>query len=242
MAWLKVETHTPDKPEIFDISLQLNITPDDAFGKCFRIWAWFDSHTTNGKSNGIGVSWPLLDRLIGVTGFAEAMHLVGWLDGECDDCYIPNFDRHNGESAKTRALTAKRVAKHKANKVTEDALPREEKRREDNKEQNLLSSSQANCDQVQLANGKSKFKEAAIEVLDFLNLKTGRQFRRVTTTLDPIAERLKSGVTIGQCKQVIAMKVREWQGTDQSKYLRPETLFRASKFESYLGQLEVIND
>lgn len=46
---------------------------------------------------------------------------------------IPRFDRHNGKTAKNRALTAKRVAKHKAKngneEVTHDALPREEKRR-----------------------------------------------------------------------------------------------------------------
>lgn len=138
MAWLKIETHTPDKPEVFDISDQLGISSDDAFGKCFRVWCWFDAHTTNGKTNGIGVSDSLIDRVAGVSGFAKAMHSAGWLDWD-GECYaMPNFDSHNGESAKQRALTAKRVAKHteKTNAKTNapsvtTPLAREEKRREE---------------------------------------------------------------------------------------------------------------
>ncbi|MCU7807829.1 MAG: hypothetical protein KZQ73_08190, partial [Candidatus Thiodiazotropha sp. (ex Semelilucina semeliformis)] len=53
---------------------------------------------------------------------------------------LPHFDRHNGKTAKNRALTAKRVAKHKANgKVTSEALSREEK--EKNKKTNKKSES-----------------------------------------------------------------------------------------------------
>jgi len=53
---------------------------------------------------------------------------VGWLVDEEGVLTIPSFDRHNGKSAKKRALTAQRVANHKANAmVTPSALPREEK-------------------------------------------------------------------------------------------------------------------
>lgn len=138
MAWLKVQVHTPDKPEIYDIADQLGIDPDAVFGKCFRVWVWFDAHTTNGKPNGVGVSYTLLDRLANVSGFAKAMHAAGWLESDGDVFWMPNFDYHNGESAKTRAMTANRVKKHseKTNantngELTVDALPREEKRRED---------------------------------------------------------------------------------------------------------------
>lgn len=81
--------------------------------------------------------------------------------------------------------------------------------------------------------------EAAKEVLAFLNTKARRQFRFVATTLDPINARLKAGATVQNCKGVIARKVREW-GNDprMAKYLRPETLFNATKFESYLGERE----
>ncbi|HKS73496.1 MAG TPA: hypothetical protein VJQ82_09900 [Terriglobales bacterium] len=72
------------------------------------------------------------------------MEKVGWLSVTADGIELSNFGRHNGETAKSRALTAKRVAKHKANaKDNEEGngkgnaatvtapLPKEEKRREE---------------------------------------------------------------------------------------------------------------
>ncbi|MHC4181119.1 MAG: hypothetical protein ACYSWU_26780, partial [Planctomycetota bacterium] len=76
-------------------------------------------------------------RYLGATGFAEAMREVGWLETDNGGISIPKFDRHISESAKQRALTAKRAAKCRAGKrnagdVT-SALPREEKRRDKRK-------------------------------------------------------------------------------------------------------------
>jgi hypothetical protein len=66
------------------------------------------------------------------------MILSGWMADDGQSLTLPNFDRHNGKTAKTRAMTAKRVATHKAKSnatsVTSSvsgALPREEKRREE---------------------------------------------------------------------------------------------------------------
>lgn len=132
--WLKVETSTPDKPEIWSIAEQLGIDPDAVVGKLFRVWAWFDQQTENG--NAPTVTKMLLDRKVGVIGFCDAVIESGWMT-ETDSLTLPNFDRHNGQTAKNRALTAKRVAKHKkgnADTVTpsvNNALPREEKRREE---------------------------------------------------------------------------------------------------------------
>lgn len=131
--WIKVEKVTPEKPEIEAMADLLAIDPDTVFAKCFRVWRWFDDHTENG--NAPGVTALTVDRRTGVTGFGEAMAKVGWLVIEDGFARLPNFDRHNGQTAKRRALTAKRVAKSKAKKanaeVTPPALPREEKRRED---------------------------------------------------------------------------------------------------------------
>ena len=145
--WMKVEKNTPDKPEVFAIADSLCIDPDAVFGKCFRVWGWFDSNTTNGKANGVCVSKNLIDRLVSVHGFADAMLSVGWLVEDGTGVAASNFERHNGETAKKRALTAKRVAKHseKTNatpnaELTLDALPREEKRREDISKPNGLDS------------------------------------------------------------------------------------------------------
>lgn len=135
MAWLKFDTSTPEKPEVFSITVAMGWDdPDLTVGKLLKVWRWFDQHTDGG--NAAGVTLSLLDRVIGVTGFAQAMVNVGWLTVTETGLALPNFDRHNGDTAKTRAQTAKRVAKSKSNakgsaKVTQaplpNALPREEK-------------------------------------------------------------------------------------------------------------------
>lgn len=134
--WLKFEKATPDKPEVFAIAASLSIDPDAVVGKLIRVWSWFDTHTVDG--NGRGVTPPLLDRIAGVTGFVTAMASVGWI--EVTDCGVslPNFDRHTGETAKGRALGAKRAAEHRVKSNAKSngasvtpALPREEKRREE---------------------------------------------------------------------------------------------------------------
>jgi hypothetical protein len=138
--WIKVETCLPEKPEVWHIHDATGIDPDAIVGKLIKVWRWFDAHTNSG--NAMFVSEELIDRLAGVPGFAQAMRHAGWLDVDGPSITVPNFDRHNGKTSKERALTAKRVAQHKArtnaigngkynDEVTSVALPREEKRRED---------------------------------------------------------------------------------------------------------------
>lgn len=145
--WIKVECATPDKPEVYRMAEVLDIAPEHVVGCLVNLWVWADQQTTDG--NAAGVTRTLVDRKSGVTGFADAMKAVGWLEETEKGLRFPNFERHNGKTAKDRALTAKRVAKHKRKSnekgnggsnekgngasVT-NALPREEKRREEIKE------------------------------------------------------------------------------------------------------------
>lgn len=126
--WMKIELELSDKPEIHSMAGILQIEPDLVVGKLLRVWSWFDKHTTDG--NAYGVTYSLLDRITSVTGFAEAMVFVGWLEQKDMVLHMPKFDRHTSQSAKRRALTSKRVAKARnAPSVTETLL---EKRREEN--------------------------------------------------------------------------------------------------------------
>ena len=118
MSWIKLETHIFDKLEIFEIAEELNIDPDSVVGKCCRIWSWFDLNTTNGVTPCVTES--LLDRYCGIKGFCNAMLKAGWMEKDDKNLYLPNFDRHNSQSAKDRALTAKRVSKHRKNKISND--------------------------------------------------------------------------------------------------------------------------
>lgn len=114
--WIKFELITMDKPEVCQLADLAVIDPDAVVGKLLRVWGWFDQHTEDG--NAPSVSKKLLDRLVGVTSFCDFMIQVGWMieTQALDESLIslPNFDRHNGKTAKKRLLTAKRVASHKA--------------------------------------------------------------------------------------------------------------------------------
>jgi hypothetical protein len=111
--WIKMQKDTPDKPEVLAIASRLGIDPDAAVGKLVRIWSWFDTHTTDGNAS--CVTYAFLDRLAGVTGFAEQMSLVGWLVEKGHSLSLPNFDYHTGETAKKRAMGQKRQEKHRSN-------------------------------------------------------------------------------------------------------------------------------
>lgn len=125
-SWIKVEVITPDKPEIFQIAELLNIDPDAVLGKLVRIWAWADQQTIDGNAG--SVTKGVLDRLAFITGFADALITVGWLAYVDEKLVLPNFERHNGESSKKRALTNRRVAEHRKREtqsVTRSALQKE---------------------------------------------------------------------------------------------------------------------
>jgi len=109
--WIKVQTCTPDKPEVHMIAEKLGIDPDAVTGKLIRIWCWADQQTIDG--NATSVTKTLLDRVACVTGFTQSLIDVGWLKESDGGFRFPNFDRHNGNSAKTRGLSAKRTEKHR---------------------------------------------------------------------------------------------------------------------------------
>jgi uncharacterized phage protein (TIGR02220 family) len=78
----------------------------------------------------------------------------------------------------------------------------------------------------------------AIELLEFLNSKTERNFRPTSANLDLLKARIKEGYTVRDIRIVIARKCREWKGDDKmEKYLRPMTLFNRTKFAQYVGEV-----
>ncbi len=89
---------------------------------------------------------------------------------------------------------------------------------------------------------KNNYSKQANEILKFLNEKTGRRYPAVKSNINLIIARLKE-FNVQDIKSVIAKKCREW-GPDEkmNKYLRPMTLFRASNFAQYQGELINVED
>lgn len=78
--------------------------------------------------------------------------------------------------------------------------------------------------------------DVAGQVLDFLNVTVGSNFRPVKANISLIEARIKEGATLDDFKRVIKAKSAEWSGdAKMEKYLRPSTLFNATKFNDYLG-------
>lgn len=78
------------------------------------------------------------------------------------------------------------------------------------------------------------------EVLDYLNRRAGTKFKNTDNNRKLIEPRIKE-FSVQDCKTVIDKKCEEWLNTDMAKYIRPATLFQASKFEGYLNQIPAVN-
>ena len=81
-------------------------------------------------------------------------------------------------------------------------------------------------------------KNSRIDYANFFkwfNEQTGRSFKNVESNRRKVNGRLNDGYTKEDLAKVVTFMSKKWKGTDQEQYLRPETLFRPSKFEGYLN-------
>ena len=161
MSWLKMRTNLLTDPRVVQVSIAVNKDRVWCVGACYVLWCLADAHSTDGKLR--GYTPAIVDELVGYRGFSAALVSVGWLIESSDGVEIPRFDEHNSKSAKSRAQTASRVAKHRnANTVT-SALPRTEKRREENNNINKTP-----ADAVVISSEVSKWAETLSKRPDWL--------------------------------------------------------------------------
>lgn len=145
--WIKMRTDLADDPAVIAIAVEAGIDEFSVVGKLHKLWSWADRHCNadgNGNGNASGVTILWIDRFVGTANFGQAMLDVGWLHELESGVQFPKFDRHNTKTAKERALTAKRQSQFKKKSNAEgnattvtpsvtNALPTEEKRREEKK-------------------------------------------------------------------------------------------------------------
>lgn len=85
--------------------------------------------------------------------------------------------------------------------------------------------------------GLSTSEEVFIKsVLDHLNVAAEKRFRRTPTFSKLILARINEGNSLEDFMHVINVKTSQWINTDFDKYLRPSTLFNATKFSEYLSE------
>lgn len=126
MSWIKVDTTLVNKPKVVQISRSLKKKREETLGYLVKFWCLIDGLTEDGVLP--GYNRAEIDDLVGQKGFAKALETVNWLAFDKNGAKLPKFDLHNGASAKRRANTACRVARHRSNAdcvtvYADDALP-----------------------------------------------------------------------------------------------------------------------
>ena len=108
MAWIKVEYHTPEKPEMARIARACSCSIGDAFLAWFKVWRALDATTEDGHQP--GTIPEDLDAAGGLPGIGRALLAVGWIQPNHNGLQVVNWDRHNGRSSKARACANRRMA------------------------------------------------------------------------------------------------------------------------------------
>lgn len=137
--WIKMRMDLPSHPKVVRI---LSATKSDKFrvvGGLHAVWSVFDLHSSDGVLE--GYTPETMDHIIGWDGFCAALIKVNWMQYDGDETLtMPDFDTHNGQSAKRRAdeTERKRKSRKKPDKVRKDCgqiadevRSREEESRED---------------------------------------------------------------------------------------------------------------
>lgn len=184
----------------------------------------------------------------------------GWRNKRCDE----EIERANAQAETNRLIAQAREERKRARIEHELSTNRAESNNESSNESpasrepsqtpdtrlqtkpteskalfgNIETQTQAPEPKPEQSQARKKLSEACVEVLNFLNEKTGRNYQPVKANINLIAARIKEGATVIQCRQVIAKKCREWRDDPNREiYLRPKTLFNATNFAQYQGEL-----
>lgn len=117
--WIKMRVTLVDDPKVIQVAQTIGTSNYEVVGLLHSLWSWADGHTSNGNASGISGDW--VDKYLAIPGAANALVEVGWLLITENGINLPNFTQHNGAKAKTRAMSAKRTAKHRAKAPTKPA-------------------------------------------------------------------------------------------------------------------------
>ena len=155
--WIKMRCNLDTDPAVFQMAAALEMDELAVVGRLWKVWAWADQHCAD--CNAVSVTRNVLDRITTTPGFADAMQKVGWLEGLDGALSFPHFDRHNGQTAKKRALTKNRVEKTRTDSVTLPALQKRYQRREEKSSSITVAAGAFDLEQVIEAGRRASIPE-----------------------------------------------------------------------------------
>lgn len=131
--WIKIMTTLPRSRAVFALARALKCKRHAALGLAVEWLCWLDENSADGET---GMLDAEISDMLGWQGAAEALSSIGWISHGEDGCVVAvDFEGHNGESAKKRAMDAKRKERERYRKchdggVTNVTLaPRPDKKR-----------------------------------------------------------------------------------------------------------------
>ncbi len=241
VQWIKIVTDIFDDEKI----ILIESMPDaDSL-----IVVWFKLLCLAGKQNNSGVFMindriPYTDEMF-ASIFRRPLNTVrlalktfeqfGMIEIINNTVTIPNWGKHQSlDQMEARKKYMANYMRGYREKQRQKLPPGEVDSKANSKSNNKANVSEA--DKRRKEEDKKR-EDIYISVISHLNEKAGTSYRASSqATRELINGRLSEGFTVDDFKKVIDKKCAEWKDSDMEKYLRPETLFKRSKFESYLNE------
>lgn len=232
--WIKLQHWTTDKPEIYGIAAHLGISHGDAFLACVRLWIWADQQSFDGsglvKNSTENVSRfchadVTLESVTRCKNIVGALQKVGWLRVESDGSFtLPHFDRHNGETAKTRAQSSDR--KKKQREKDDVIMSRSDRDKSVTREEKSIRNS--SNEELLIALGVTS--EVA---KDFIAHRKAKKAPVTKTALTRITnEATKAGISLEDALR--EMCARGWQGF-KAEWIKEKKTYSDVRQETYEG-------
>ena len=234
-GWIKMGVGLRRHPKVVRLASALKADRLRVVGALHAVWCVFDEHSNDGRL--YGYSSAIMDEEIGWRGFSKAMQGIGWLVEAEDSLTVPDYEEHNGPTARRRATETvrkavsreaagdvrtgtERIADHKRAKRGQvsasnaDTLrAREEKRREEEKTMVAPASADPTPPPTPPLKAKDLIAEGveAQTAADWLALRKAKRLPLTQTAwVDTKAEGTKAGLT---APQTVAKAVaNNWAG------------------------------
>ncbi|WP_231952002.1 conserved phage C-terminal domain-containing protein [Pediococcus claussenii] len=185
----------------------------------------------NHKPNKVLINGKLVDVATGerITSLVKLSEL--W---NADRKVIRRFlDLLESDNMISRSSSKENGTRLKVNNYADYQAFKSDKEQRSPHEQPQGSPHKQECKELKNNNVEFKYKE----FFEYLNQKTGKSFKNVEGNRKVVRARLNEGYSKRDLKLVVDFKTSEWKNNpDMNKYLRPSTLFQASKFDNYLNE------
>ena len=129
--WIKMRTNLTRDPRVNQIAAECGVSANEVIGALFRLWSLADEQTTDGFLPGATLDW--IDAQTGVSGLAVSLTKIRkkpWLIVRKGGAKVPRFHEHCSQTAKQRALTAKRMQRKRDADGVTDTSPEGERKGE----------------------------------------------------------------------------------------------------------------